>query len=199
LVEIGEDDIYNRVYSYPKILKLIETSYLAITVIDRETGAVVGFAAFEDFPQGQRGMTDDKHYNLWEEWFRNAYRIQEFTSLNTLWLSYFIAGGPLGTQNQHNILKQVFQTVYTSLPDLIGILFLVRGDADEDDIRHCFEPISGYFQKLALKDREQMANVRGIHKDSEIYYSSRVHVVPYIEIRKAKQEDHDDLADVFNS
>jgi Domain of unknown function (DUF4821) len=71
-------------------------------------------------------MTDDKHYNLWEEWFRNAYRIQEFTSLNTLWLSYFIAGGPLGTQNQHNILKQVFQTVYTSLPDLIGILFLVR-------------------------------------------------------------------------
>lgn len=44
-----------------------------------------------------------------------------------------------------------------------------------------------------------MATVRGIHKDSEIYFSSRVHVVPYIEIRKAKQEDHDDLADVFNS
>ena len=51
LVEIGEDDIYNRVYSYPKILKLIETAYLAITVIDRNTGAVIGFAAFEDFPQ----------------------------------------------------------------------------------------------------------------------------------------------------
>ena len=132
-------------------------------------------------------MTDDKHYNLWEEWFRNAYRIQELTSQNTLWLSYFIAGGSVGTQNQHNILKQMFQTVYTSLPELIGVLFLVRkcitfildscesplhffslhllarlltliittlnqlltfilgGDADEDDIRHCFEPISGYF------------------------------------------------------
>lgn len=50
LVEIGEDDIYNRVYSYPKILKLIETAYLAITVIDKATGSVVGFAAFEDFP-----------------------------------------------------------------------------------------------------------------------------------------------------
>lgn len=44
-----------------------------------------------------------------------------------------------------------------------------------------------------------MATVRGIHKDSEVYFSSRVHVVPYIEIRQAKQEDHDDLADVFNS
>jgi hypothetical protein len=51
LVEIGEDDIYNRVYSYPKILKLIETAYLAITVIDKNTGSIVGFAAFEDFPQ----------------------------------------------------------------------------------------------------------------------------------------------------
>ena len=51
LVEIGEDDIYNRVYSYPKILKLIETAYLALTVIDRNSGAVVAFAAFEDYPQ----------------------------------------------------------------------------------------------------------------------------------------------------
>ena len=50
LVEIGKDDVYNRVYSYPRILKLIESAYLAITVIDRE-GNVVAFAAFEDFPQ----------------------------------------------------------------------------------------------------------------------------------------------------
>ena len=49
LVEIGEDDIYNRVYSFPNVLKLIETAYLAITVIDRE-GHVVAFAAFEDHP-----------------------------------------------------------------------------------------------------------------------------------------------------
>ena len=53
LVEIGEDDIYGRVYSYPNVLKLIETAYLAITVIDRD-GKVVAFAAFEDFPQVSR-------------------------------------------------------------------------------------------------------------------------------------------------
>ncbi len=65
MVEIGEDDIYNRVYSYPKILKLIETSYLAITVIDRESGAVVGFAAFEDFPQvSNRNLPT---YTLWSQ------------------------------------------------------------------------------------------------------------------------------------
>lgn len=60
LVEIGEDDIYNRVYSYPKILKLIETAYLAITVIDKATGSVVGFAAFEDFPQVSTALLNSR-------------------------------------------------------------------------------------------------------------------------------------------
>jgi hypothetical protein len=32
-----------------------------------------------------------------------------------------------------------------------------------------------------------------------VYFSSRVNVIPYIEVRAANQEDHDDLADVFNS
>ena len=71
-------------------------------------------------------MTDDKHHNLWEEWFRNAFRIQEFTSQNALWLTYFIAGGIVGAENQHHIFKQVLKVVYRSLPDLIGILFLAR-------------------------------------------------------------------------
>ena len=69
LVEIGKDDVYNRVYSYPRILKLIESAYLAITVLDRD-GNVVAFAAFEDYPQGMRGMQDDRHYNYWENWFK---------------------------------------------------------------------------------------------------------------------------------
>mmetsp|Transcript_108647 Transcript_108647/g.150263 ORF Transcript_108647/g.150263 Transcript_108647/m.150263 type:complete len:114 (+) Transcript_108647:77-418(+) len=61
LVEIGEDDIYNRVYSYPKILKLIETAFLAITVLDRE-GNVVAFAAFEDYPQVSNQFSCDLFY-----------------------------------------------------------------------------------------------------------------------------------------
>jgi hypothetical protein len=198
LVEIGEDDIYNRVYSYPKVLKLIETAYLAITAIDGD-GNVVGFAAFEDYPQGMRGMVDDKHHNYWEDWFHRAYDIKEFASFNTLWLTYFIAGGVISMDNQHMIFKQMLQTVYTSAADLIGVLFLVRGDADEDDIHHCFDPLSEYFERLPLKDKTVMQNVRGVHRDSEVFFSSRVHVIPFIEVRTAKQEDHDDLADVFNA
>lgn len=44
------DDIYNRFYSFPKILKLIETAYLSITVLNQD-GNIIGFATFEDYPQ----------------------------------------------------------------------------------------------------------------------------------------------------
>lgn len=199
LVEIGEDDHYNRVYSYPKILKLIETAYLGITVIDRDSGNVIAFAAFEDYPQGQRGMVDDRHYNYWEKWLSQACQVDEFSSFNSLWLSYFIVGPMVERPATHHVFRQVLQTVYTSLPDLIGVLFLSRGDADEDDVARCFEPIQRYFHQMEIKDSTALSNVRGIHPESTIFFSSRIHVIPYIEVRTAKQEDHDDLADVFNS
>jgi|Laugresu1bdmlbdd_1035124.scaffolds.fasta_scaffold18735_3 hypothetical protein len=73
------------------------------------------------------------------------------------------------------------------------------GDADEDDINYCFDPVRDYFEELPCEKREVLKEVRGIHPNSKIYFSSRVLVLPYVEIRDAKQEDHDDLADVFNS
>jgi hypothetical protein len=124
LVEIGKDDVYNRVYSYPKVLKLIETAYLAITVLDHE-GRVVAFAAFEDFPQGMRGMYDDRHYNCWEQWFKKAFEVQEFSTHNSLWMTYFIAGGSISYKEQRYAFKKILQTVYTSLNEAIGILFLM--------------------------------------------------------------------------
>lgn len=69
-------------------------------------------------------MIDDKHMNYWEDWFRKAYEIEEFSAFNTLWMSYFIAGGSLGQNNAPYAFKQVLQTVYTSNPDLVGIFFL---------------------------------------------------------------------------
>jgi hypothetical protein len=32
-----------------------------------------------------------------------------------------------------------------------------------------------------------------------VFFSSRLMLIPFIEVRQAKQEDHDDLADVFNN
>ena len=40
--------------------------------------------------------------------------------------------------------------------------------------------------------------MRGIHSSSSLYYSPRQKCFEYVEIRIAKQEDHDDLAEIFN-
>lgn len=69
-------------------------------------------------------MHDDRHYNYWENWFKQAYKIDEFSALNTLWLTYFIAGGSIVYKQQKYGFKKILQTVYTSLPDIIGVLFL---------------------------------------------------------------------------
>jgi len=64
---------------------------------------------------------------------------------------------------------------------------------------HCFGPLQSYFGRLTLKDPAALQGVRGIHRDSHTFFSPRLNVLPFIEVRRAKQEDHDDLADVFNS
>lgn len=192
------DDIYNRFYSFPKILKLIETAYLSITVVNQE-GSIIGFATFEDYPQGMKGTYDDVHYNHWEAWFNDAYQLNEFNSANVLWMTYFITSQNIQQQDQGKIFQKVLQTVYTSLPDILGILFLMKGDAEEEDCTHCFGPIEEYFEEVPCKNRDVLKQVRGVHYNSKIWFSSRLIVLPYVKIRQAQQEDHDDLAAVFNS
>jgi hypothetical protein len=146
-----------------------------------------------------KGTYDDLHYNIWEAWFSEAFQVAEFSSSNTLWMTYFICSQGISEGDQGKIFKKVLQTVYTSLPDVLGILFLMKGDAEEDDIIHCFNPLSEYFEEIACKNREILKQVRGVHYNSKVFFSSRLLVLPFVEIRVAKQEDHDDLAAVFNS
>lgn len=115
------------------------------------------------------------------------------------------------------------QTVYTSVADITGFLYLLRmkfsyiftiyinfenkwinwlllgGDATPEDDEYCFQPINEFFKEIKPKKKEILAAIRGVHVDSKLYYSPRTNVLPFVEIRPAKQEDHDDLAKVFNS
>lgn len=75
----------------------------------------------------------------------------------------------------------------------------IGGDAQYQDLERCFGPISCYYQILDRVNAEVLSSIRGIHPDTTFYFSSRLHVIPFIEIRRSQQEDHDDLADVFNS
>lgn len=60
------------------------------------------------------------------------------------------------------------------------------GDADPDDINYCFDPISIYFEEIELKNAQALQSVRGIASTSRVFFTSRVLIVPFIEIRRAK-------------
>jgi hypothetical protein len=95
-----------------------------------------------------KGTYDDLHFNFWEGWFTEAFQVSEFNSANTLWMTYFISAQSVPKQDQSKIFKKVLQTVYTSLPDVLGVLFLMKGDSEEDDVSHCFEPLSEYYEEI---------------------------------------------------
>jgi hypothetical protein len=66
------------------------------------------------------------------------------------------------------------------------LIYLIGGDADEEDISYCFQPVSEYYEEVPCRRREILKDVRGIHFNSKVFFSSRVLVLPYIEIRTAK-------------
>lgn len=70
-------------------------------------------------------MYDEKHYNCWEKWFGKAFGVEEFSPFNTAWLTYFITGGSIGYGDQRFAFKKILQTLYTSMPDIHGVLFLM--------------------------------------------------------------------------
>ena len=85
---------------------------------------------------------------MWEDWFTQAFEVNEFSSSNSLWLTYFIMKTSDPQEDRQSslsfknvIFKKILQTVYTTNPDIIGVHFLCRGDADEEDMGYCFSPI----------------------------------------------------------
>tara|TARA_B110000305_G_C19042015_1_gene448661 strand:- start:179 stop:358 length:180 start_codon:yes stop_codon:yes gene_type:complete len=58
--------------------------------------------------------------------------------------------------------------------------------------------VSIFFEELERQNDSALQNIRGLANNSKFFFSSRVLILPFIEVRPAQQEDHDDLADVFN-
>ena len=89
-----------------------------------DEGNVLAFAAFHDSPQGMKGLYDDLHFNCWEKWFEKACEVSEFNAQNSLWMVYFVVAPGLLANEVNTLLSRIFQTVYTSVPEVNGVLLL---------------------------------------------------------------------------
>lgn len=60
---------------------------------------------------------------------------------------------------------------------------LIGGDADQEDTHYCLDPLAIYFEEVPVKHEESLQDVKVVPKNSKIYFSSRVLLLPFIEIR----------------
>ena len=106
-------------FRHVDVTNMIENASLGITAVD-EKGAVVGYAAFYDFP----ALTSEVDPVAWPEWLHGAFGHPEFTEANTAFLSFFLAD-PLC---ESEVLENILRTAFTTLPDVDALLFLLPRD-----------------------------------------------------------------------
>ena len=99
-------------FRHVDVTNMIENASLGITAVD-EKGAVVGYAAFYDFP----ALTSEVDPVAWPEWLHGAYGHPEFTG-GTAFLSFFPADPPRESEVLENILRTAFTTPRRRRPAL---------------------------------------------------------------------------------
>lgn len=57
------------------------------------------------------------------------------------------------------------------------------GDADQEDVQYCLDPLSIYFEEVPCRHEDSLQDAKVVPKGSKIYFSSRVLLLPFIEIR----------------
>lgn len=198
--------VLKTIYRYESLHNLVETSFMSLTVCD-STNTPFGIVVFNDFPQGLVLKSDFQHHNLWENWLYQMFHLENHINPhNTLWLSFsFINKSnselPIDAKTEVKIMERVFKEVYKYHTSVENIGFHLLGVAGED--RHAINEISGLIENLfgeseRKSEREVDPKLRAYSKDSRIFFSGRSLLVETLEIRGAIQQDHDDLAAIFN-
>lgn len=182
----------------PDVPTLIEHCFLSVTALSAE-GAFVAFATFDTSPPGVKS-TDGRHENTWEDWLNQVRGgIDAFSVHSCIWLQYVFVS--CEDRRLHaDIVREMMKSAYSTLPTVQRVLFLAHGEAEMgDDFTTGFTNIQpDLFKELELFNRDRLSLAR-LHFDSHVYESERNIVVPVLEIRKARQEDYDDLETIFKS
>ena len=137
---------------------------------------------------------------MWEEWLGKAYNLEGLPigSSNTLWLTYVFVSDDYANQIE-TVTERIFQNIYILLPQLDGVLFLKRGEVQAiEEMESAYRMVHSHFLELSIADREILKGLIGINARSKLFYTPKSHVVEDMEIRMAREEDHDDLAEIFN-
>ena len=205
IISAEETNNLELLYNFPKVLNLIETSCLSVTVLDKNEN-ILGCLVFDSIHEIITGMNDFMHENLWEDWLYNVFNIENdasHTPYNSLWLKYiFIAKGVqhMDIETEVNIVRKVFKFVYNTLPELEFIMYHLRKEASSSraSLEYIRPILEAVFYQLEKKDLTSDIG-ENLNLTSQIYVSDRSIIIQTLEIRGALEQDQDDLAEICNA
>jgi len=158
------------------VTTMIETATLGITAVD-EKGAVVGYAAFFDYP----ALTPGVDAAAWPSWLHANFGHPEYTPATASWLAFFVADALC----QNEVAESILRTAFTTLSEADAILFALPQDV------RAFAPVRDTFEPLQCLKPDAV--------DVKVHACHRGLYLPDLLIREARVEDHDDLVPVFNA
>ena len=86
LALVGEEThLVNKRYGTFEVTSLIESATLGISAVD-EKGALIGYAAFFDYP----ALTPAVSQSHWPEWLHDNFGHDEYAASNVVWLSFLV-------------------------------------------------------------------------------------------------------------
>ncbi|RUS82159.1 hypothetical protein EGW08_010093, partial [Elysia chlorotica] len=171
LVESWTEKLFGRV----NVVNIIEKAALAVTLCSNND-EIMGHAAFLDYPN-----IPDVDQSNWEDWFKQNYASGQISSLNTLFLHYFVAKKEYAL----GCAQEIIRTAFNAVPDLHFLFLSVPvGTFPDPSLAHAFKP---------------MEKSESGHTGSSVLFVCKRHEhVPVLHIRQAFVEDHDDLTPIFN-
>ncbi|KAK3611320.1 hypothetical protein CHS0354_029969 [Potamilus streckersoni] len=172
LVQNSTATLFGRV----NVVNIIEKAVLAVTLVN-DKDEILGHAAFFDYPN-----LDSVDPAEWENWMGSYYDCKKVSSLNSLFLHYFVAK----TGYVHGCAREIIRTAFNAVPD-VHYLFLVvpKNVYPEAEIADLFKPMN-------------KGETTSGPLECAIFVCHRHKHVPVLHIRHARVEDHDDLTPIFN-
>ncbi|KAF9420751.1 hypothetical protein HW555_003099 [Spodoptera exigua] len=170
-----------RVSCTDDIINLIEHSVLAICQEDQDK-AVIGFLALRDYP-----LLPAVHPGAWEEYVWAKYKAPEMNARNTLFIHLLCWNAEYGRDLVDTMLKSVFMhdayvTYIALIKSVISCPVLIPGQTRSE----------ASFRRVTVIER-------GISGEMlpALCVADRSEVCPRLRIRRAVEEDNDDLVPIL--
>ncbi|KAL0967286.1 hypothetical protein UPYG_G00250310 [Umbra pygmaea] len=161
------------VFGRINVIHLLEKANLAVT-LNNANNDLLAHAAFCDYPSG-----DVVDQTSWEPFLHENYYAEKCTALNTLFLHLFVAQSNFSIGSAQEIVR----TVFNAVTELQYICLVV--------------PTCGFLEPALVDVFEPMKSQKDPVPPCSAFVCHRFKYCPQLNIRQARVEDNDDLADIF--